>query len=269
MGNELGSTPKALQREEGKCRGSPVWTECFLPMVFIPIPVHPVACLPSVCLCWARSHWQELAEWCPVPFFPLLLEGIRSNTGFSHTSHLPLISREIWAPYENVVFHVKPSLIASVFCLSSRLMWIVTTRSRAESGTEWSLGAPMAYLKLLQEARAQQERDADHLIYSWWTLLGFSLEILLKPSLKARKDIKLCFLFFSSRAWPPPRSWEMIAMCFRTSIPNRLVGIEIQIKNCWHTHGNNCNVRCAASMLTCAPKRNMESVALSVGLGSH
>lgn len=32
---------------------------------------------------------------------------------------------------KHVVFHVKPSLIASVFCLSSRLMWIVTTRSRA------------------------------------------------------------------------------------------------------------------------------------------
>lgn len=63
-----------------------------VPVLLILIPVHPVAHLPSVCLCWALSHWQELPGRCSVLSFPLLQKAIRRNSGFSHLGWVVTIS---------------------------------------------------------------------------------------------------------------------------------------------------------------------------------
>lgn len=57
-------------KKESTREGQPGWHR--VPVLLIFIPVHPVAHLPSVCLCWAHSHWQELPGWCLVLSFPLL-----------------------------------------------------------------------------------------------------------------------------------------------------------------------------------------------------
>lgn len=57
-------------KKESTCEGQPGWH--IVPVLLILVPVHPVPHLPSVCLCWAQSHWQELPGHCLVLPFPLL-----------------------------------------------------------------------------------------------------------------------------------------------------------------------------------------------------
>lgn len=57
-------------KKESTREGQPGWH--VVPVLLILVPVHPVPHLPSVCLCWAQGHWQELPGHCLVLSFPLL-----------------------------------------------------------------------------------------------------------------------------------------------------------------------------------------------------
>lgn len=93
-----------------------------LPMILYLIPAHLVVCLPSVCLCWVQSHWQELPGRCFVmPASPLLLKVVRSNSGFSPVSIVTFSFTCRWINLlqKHISFHVKPGPMADAFCLSS------------------------------------------------------------------------------------------------------------------------------------------------------
>lgn len=203
-GKWIGFYPKSSAEGRRKAQG-----QCGLDWALLASGIYSNTC-PSraaSAFCWSLLGSESLAgvtRMMPGAFFSSSARRDKKQHCFQ-SQRSPSLDQQGRLSFirKRVAFHVKPSLIASVFCLSSCLVWIVMSRSRAESGTEWSLGAPMSETAVRGTRTTRRKCQLSDL-----QLMGVSW-------FQSGDLIKAILFFFPSRAWPSPGNWKWLLCAAR------------------------------------------------------